>query len=187
MAFTTSVDITDSIVFTVFGNVISSLVPSTVGVVRAQQNRVPPPNSSDFILMTPTHRDLLEIPVVSWDHTNPNPTTINLSSHVKLTIQLDIFGPNSADNAIIIATIFRSGQGYDLFAQATPAVLAGAVIEPLYTEQPRQIPFETAAQQYTDRWIVEALIQANINVTLSQDYADALYVGIVNVDAVYPP
>lgn len=163
-----------------------SIVPSGVEVARAQVNRVPTPSVADYVIMTPTHRDIIEIPVVTWDTTNSAPVVINMASPVKETVQLDIHGPNSPDTTWVIASALRSFVGSDLFRNC-PLLPSGAVIEPLYTENPRQIPFINGEQQYENRWIVEVALQADINITISQDFASALVAGTVPVDLTYPP
>lgn len=99
----------------------------------------------------------------------------------KVTVQCDVHGPNSADNAQVISTLFRDEYAVDLIQAINPA------ITPLYADDPKQIPFINAEQQYETRWIVEALLQANQTVAASQEFADKASVGLIDVDVVYPP
>jgi hypothetical protein len=57
----------------------------------------------------------------------------------------------------------------------------------LHADEAKQIPFVNAEDQYEDRWIVEVDLQVNAVVTAPQEFADAARVGLVDVDAVYPP
>jgi hypothetical protein len=98
-----------------------------------------------------------------------------------LAFQLDVHGPAGADNAQIISTLFRDQAGIDIFAAADDRVV------PLYCEDPRQMPFVNAEKQYEDRWTVEAHVQVKPNVAIPQQYADAVSVDLVSVDAAYPP
>jgi len=86
----------------------------------------------------------------------------------KVTIQLDVHGPNSADNAQIITTLFWDNYAVLLFAQS------GFDMAPLYTSDPRQIPFINGEQQYEDRYIIEVVLEANPIVTTPQQFAVAL-------------
>ena len=69
--------------------------------------------------------------------------------------------------------------------QAFQNVMDG--ITPLYTDDPRQMPFTNAEQQWEDRWIVDVHLQVNIELVLSQQFAATLTVGVINVEATYSP
>lgn len=99
----------------------------------------------------------------------------------KVHIQLDVHGPNSADNSKIITTIFRD----DFAVQAFKSY--GQDVVPLYQDTPKQVPFINDQNQYENRWVIDTFLQANQQVSLPQQYADQLKVGIINVDASYPP
>jgi hypothetical protein len=105
----------------------------------------------------------------------------NLMQPTQLTVQLDVHGPLSADNAQVIATMLRDPYAVDFFAAAN------ADVAPLYTSDPRQMPFSNGEQQIEDRWLVEAQLQVNPSITVPQQFADALVTGIISVDAAYPP
>jgi len=98
-----------------------------------------------------------------------------------VVVQLDVHGPSGADNVQKITTLFRDDYAVQQFATYDVDVA------PLYTDEPKQLPFLNAEQQYEDRWVVEAYLQANEVVTFPQQYADAAAVEIINVDAAYPP
>jgi hypothetical protein len=102
----------------------------------------------------------------------------------ELTIQVDVHGPNSADNAQVISTAFRDDYAFDYFATG-PGQSSGAY--PLLADDPKQIPFLNDQQQYEDRWVVEARIQVNPAVVVPQQFADALSLDIISVEATYPP
>jgi hypothetical protein len=97
------------------------------------------------------------------------------------TVQLDVHGPNSADNAQIISTMFRD----DYAVQALAA--SGFDLAPLYAGEPHQAPFMNAEQQVEYRWVVDAVLQVNPVLTVPQQFADQLVAGVIDVDAAYPP
>lgn len=99
----------------------------------------------------------------------------------KVTVQLDVHGPASADNAQIITTLLRDAYAVDQFAAS------GFDVTPLYASDPRQAPFENEQQQVENRWTIDAVLQVNPVVSVPQQYADALVVGIIDVDVEYPP
>ena len=95
--------------------------------------------------------------------------------------QLDVHGPNSSDNVQVISTLFRDGYAYDFFAALNPA------ITPLYADEPMQVPFINDQQQYETRYVLPVRIQANQSVTVPQQFASQVVVGLLNVDATFPP
>jgi hypothetical protein len=95
----------------------------------------------------------------------------------EVVVQIDVHGPASAENAQTISTLFR-----DPFAVEH---LEGTGLSPLYADDPRQMPFNTAAVQYEDRWIVEAHLQVDPTVAVSQEFASSLTIDLYNVD--FPP
>ena len=102
----------------------------------------------------------------------------SLTQSTELSYQIDVHGPNSADNAQIISTLWRDERGVDFFQQNF------AEIEPLYADDPRQTPFHNDQDQVEYRWTIDAKLQANQTVTLPQQFADQLYVAVSAVEAV---
>ena len=99
----------------------------------------------------------------------------------KVTIQLDVHGPNSADNTQIISTLFHDDYA-DQYFQST-----GVDVEPLYASDPKQMPFINAEQQYEERWTIDLLIETNPLIVLPQQFAGAFSVTLIEVDAAYHP
>lgn len=97
-----------------------------------------------------------------------------------VVVQLDVHGPAGADNAQIISTLMRDGYAVQKFAEY------GGDATPLLADEPRQLPFLNAEQQYEDRWVIEAMLQANPVVSVPQQFAAAAEVDLVDVDVVYP-
>ena len=100
----------------------------------------------------------------------------------EITFQLDVHGPNSADNAQMISTLFRDDYATSRFYELNPA------ISPLYADDPRQAPFLNDQDQIETRWIVQAKLQANQTVAnIPQQFGDVFNVELISVDVVYPP
>lgn len=100
---------------------------------------------------------------------------------VKVTVQLDVYGPNSADNAHTISTFFRDERASSAFESY------GFDMTPLYADNPKFLSFVDAEMQYEDRWMIEACIQANQAViNVPQQFADQIVVGLIDVDTFYP-
>lgn len=98
-----------------------------------------------------------------------------LQQSVDFTVQLDVHGPLSGNNATAISTVLRDGKGVGIFSAAVAALsLPEGCITPLHADDPRQTPFENDQQQYETRYVVEAHIQVDQSMSLPQDFADQL-------------
>jgi len=98
----------------------------------------------------------------------------------KFTIQLDVHGPLSGDNAQLISTLMRDAYAYDQF------LTSGFDVSPLYASEPRQLPFANAEQQIEYRYVVDTVLQCNPVISVSAQYAAALVANVIDVDATYP-
>lgn len=97
------------------------------------------------------------------------------------TIQLDVHGPNSADNAVMISTLTRDPYGWERINGLNPNMA------PLYADDPRQAQFNNENQQVENRWVVEMNLQVDQTVTgIPQQFADALEVTVRSVEAEFP-
>ena len=93
---------------------------------------------------------------------------INIKQPTKITVQLDVHGPNSSDNAQTISTLFRDDYAVQNF------YASGFDVMPLYAGDPKQIPFLNGEQQYETRYVIDAVMQANEVVSPPQQYAGTL-------------
>ena len=73
----------------------------------------------------------------------------------KVTIQLDVHGPASGDNAAMIASLFFDSYATEQFATS------GFAVFPLYTSEPKQVPFSNAEDQIEFRYVVDVVLQCN--------------------------
>lgn len=104
-----------------------------------------------------------------------------LTQPTHLVVQLDVHGPASADNATVITTVLRDALGVDLFAAQPYGVT------PLYCDDPRQLPFFGEQQQAEERWSIDAHLQFDPTMLSPQQFASVLALGLIEVDANYPP
>lgn len=93
-----------------------------------------------------------------------------------VTVQLDVHGPSSADNAQFISTLFRDMYACDFFTALQPE------LQPLHASEPRQVPFVNGEAQVEYRWSVDAVMQANPIVTVPQRFADQVEITLNPVD-----
>lgn len=102
-----------------------------------------------------------------------------LMQPTELTLQLDVHSPDgrsASDMAQTIATVLRDDVGVTLFEAW------GGAIVPLHADDPRQIPFVNAEEQYETRYVVEVVLQANQVVTPPQQYTDEVEVALSPTD-----
>lgn len=102
----------------------------------------------------------------------------------EIVVQLDIHSNDLAtagDMAAKVATLWRDDYACQQLAAVDPD------LSPLYCDDPRQIPFIDGEQQYESRYTLDLHLQANQKVTgIPQQFAAALAVETINVDAVFP-
>ena len=97
---------------------------------------------------------------------------------VKMTIQCDIHGAHSCDNAHIVTTAFRDVYASEQFAKSNKNVF------PLFSTDPKQLTFNNDQQQVENRWVVDFTIQVNPVVTISQQFFDDLTITAINAQKV---
>lgn len=101
----------------------------------------------------------------------------------QVTIQLDFHadddGSAGADMAQTASTLLRDEYGV--------GAMEPSGVVPLFADDPKQLPFINDQQQYEWRWVIEAQFQVNQKTTVPQEYADAVNVGLIEVDGKYPP
>lgn len=103
---------------------------------------------------------------------------------VETAIQLGFHSADSAgsDMAQAVHQMLRDPYAVQFIQAINPAIV------PLYGSEPRQAPYIDAEDQYEWRWVVEAVLQANITLTgLNQDFVTSINLTLVDVDVVYPP
>ncbi len=171
-----TLSITDDDILAGLQAFLATILPMLV-VVRGQDNRVPEPTASDFAVMTPLLRSRIATNRLSFnDPGTPTGGTRGALQATRVTVQLDVHGPNSTDNTQVIVTLLRDDYACQAFLASTPGV------QPLYADEPKQMPFVNGEGQYEDRWTIDAVFQANPIVTTPQDFAQTVTVMPVPVD-----
>lgn len=154
-------DITDAFIFTTV-RAFLLLVLENTDVIRFQVNRVAEPDTPDFVVMTAGPRVRLATNTEAWDQEAEAPTAVTITAPTQVDIQLDVHGPASADAAQTIRTLFRSTYATAAFP---------ATLQPLYADDPHQVPFVNGERQYEDRWVVTVHLQANPTVSTPAQFA----------------
>ncbi|MHB8283953.1 MAG: phage neck terminator protein [Caulobacteraceae bacterium] len=168
-----SLSITEYDIRVAMENVLRAFVPAGVSVIRGQVNRTAPPKGN-YIVATVMGRVRLATNTDSYDGV----ATKTITQPTQVTVQLDLHGELATDVAQILSSVFRDAAACD----AMPAA-----IQPLYADDPRQMPFINGAQQYEDRWTVNVVLQVNPALSLPQAYAGELHVHMQSLDAYRGP
>ena len=103
-----------------------------------------------------------------------------VTEEVEVNVQLDVHGPASAENAQAISTLLRDEYGVNAF------LAIDSRVTPLHADDAAQRPFINDQNQFEQRWVVEALLQADESVLVPQDAAGSLTVTVKSIDATFP-
>lgn len=176
---TLAVSITLDDIYTKVGDFLESVLPAGVEVIQIPQNRVATPEPDPgYVGMTLSLQGRIMTNLDQWDAADVAPTEINILQAVRLTMQLDCYGADSGNWAVILSTVLRDEYGITALAP---------VVAPLYCDGPRFAPLVAGEEQYEQRWIVGAVLQYNPVVSTPMQFADTATVGLINVDEAYPP
>ena len=94
----------------------------------------------------------------------------------EFTVQLDVYGPNAWANVQTLTTYFQSSYG----AKALEDL--NAEVAPLYCDPARQVAFIDGERQWEDRWMIELALQVNPTLSISQQAATQIDIGLVPTD-----
>lgn len=177
MALTVSIALED--VYAKLRAFILTVVPVGVQVIQAVENRVAmPPASPGFIAMTARVQNRIMTNVDSWDRDAMDPTAIDIEQAIRLGVQLDCYGADSGDWAVMLSTVLRDEYSMPFLAP---------ILAPLYTDDPKFAPLIDGEEQYERRWIVGAVLQYNPVVSTPMQFAGEAEATLINVDEAYAP
>lgn len=173
-----TIDLTEQAVFIGLRAFVLDVLPLTgPNVVKGQANRVPMPTGPNFVILTPTGRAQLATTARTYrpsDDPAPAPGHRDTQRQTRLDVQVDVYGPEAAENVQIISTLLRDMYGCDF--------LRPYLVQPLYCGDPKQLPLVTGELQYLARWMLGATLQFNPTVSTSQQFADIVDVTLVEAD-----
>lgn len=168
-----SIDITDADVMTALRTALLAILPTGTPVVQAQQNRAAMPVGG-FVQMNSSGMQRLATNVDTFNSDQSE----SIATQVRYEVQIDFLGPTAQSWAMVVQAAFRDAQGASLFP---------ANIQPLYADDPLQIPLIDAESQYEQRWTVRAALQYNPVITAQQPSATALQIGLKPIDQTFAP
>lgn len=150
-----TIDLIDQDVFRAFVVFFKTFLPATVEVVQAQDNRVPMPKSG-FVSMNNTGMDRLSFNIDKYQSLTQGKTIL---TPTKYSMQLDFYGQYSQIWAMQTVSLFRDEYSTELFPKN---------IQPLYADDPVQIPLIDGESQYEQRWKLTATLQYNPTISVTQ-------------------
>lgn len=169
--------VTQSEVFTALLSVLSTITSLPSGqILQGQQNLVPPPAPADYVIMWPLWRKSLDTNEDGGWIGVANPTAIEVTTSVEFGIQVDVFGPNSGDNAHVIQSLFRDEYVNDLL------IATGYNVASLYPDDPRQMPFVDGENQYEQRWSIDLHLMIAPVLSPAMQFANTAKTTIVEID-----
>ena len=175
-----AIDTTGDDILTAIRSFILSVLPTGVEVVAGLDNNVPMP-AGDFVVVTARASDRLalnNIDTYNEPSGSGEPPTLSSVTPWKYRVELDIYSAHSAQYALMLVGILRSTYGVDNFP---------APVVPLDCDDPKQLPFITAGQNWLERWRVEFAAQVNVTVTADTTSATSLTVDLAPIDQTFAP
>jgi hypothetical protein len=153
--------ITDDAIFKALGDFIASALPIGTPIMQAQDNLVGMPvggfvtmnNNSKKRLATNSHNYIKDTPILG---------SKNVEMSTQYAIQVDLYGPNAGMWSTTVQTLFRDEYATNFMPSN---------IQPLYTDDPVQIPLIIGEQNYLERWKMLCYMQYNPIVTIPQQFA----------------
>ena len=151
----------------------------TTDIIQGLPNRAAMPAGA-FISMTSLFQTRLSTNVKGYSDTYTTVQGVKVYNGTKSvtqatewTVQLDCYGESSQEWANIITTLFRDEYAAEAMAPK---------LQPLYADDPKQMPIVNGEQQYEQRWVITAKLQYNPVTVINQQFFDTAVVGIHDVD-----
>jgi hypothetical protein len=158
---------------------LTGILPAGVPVIRGLPNRSSMPSPvPGFVVTQAVYQSRLMMPVDTnvTGGTTP-PTTSTIQQSIEVPVQIDCYGACSGSWAATVSTTFEDAYGF---------AALGPSCEPLYANEARMMPLTDEELQYEEKWSVDCHLEWDPVVTVTQQYADALDLTLVDVQVKYP-
>lgn len=169
-----TINLTDQDVFTAMRTFLLSFIPSTVQVIQAQDNRVPMPKGG-FITMNNTGIDRISFNIDNYESVLEGKTIL---TPTRYSMQLDFYGPISQEWCMQTVSLFRDEYATEIFPSN---------IQPLYADDPVQIPLIDGEAQYEQRWKLLASLQYNPILSTTHQSMTAVEIELAPIDQTFNP
>jgi len=169
-----TIDIVDQDIFRALIVFFRTFIPSEVEIVQQQDNRVPMPKGG-FIAMNNNGMDRLSFNIDNYDAINQGKTIL---TPINFEVQLDFYGPIAQQWAAETVSLFRDEYATQIFPSN---------IQPLYADDPVQIPLIDGEAQYLQRWRLAASLQYNPILSTIQQSMLGVEIELAPIDQTFPP
>ena len=168
------IDITDQDIFKSLVVFFKSFLPNNTTIVQAQDNLVAMPKGG-FVAMNNVGMTRLSFNVDNYDAYAQRKFIL---TPVRYEMQLDFYGSDAQTWAFETQALFRDQYATDIFPTN---------IQPLYADDPVQIPLIDGEQQYEQRWKITASLQYNPILTTNQQSSWFATVNLAPIDQTFKP
>ena len=169
-----TIDIIDQDVFRALVVFFNTFLPVGTEVVQAQDNQVSMPKGG-FVAMNNIGMDRLSFNIDNYQSVVQGKTVL---TPTKYSMQLDFYGPSSQIWAVETMALFRDEYATEIFPPN---------IQPLYADDPIQIPLIDGEAQYEQRWKLVASLQYNPTLSTQQQSTQAVDIGLAPIDQTFKP
>jgi hypothetical protein len=120
-------------------------------VIYADPNRVAQ-QTGDYAVISFIASKPWGTPWITYNDTGVQATEAEVTNmSVEVTYQIDIYGPNAADNMMIIFVLLRSDATSEWLASY--GLANGITLDTFYTDEPKRSVITNEEDQYEDHWI----------------------------------
>lgn len=169
-----TIDIIDQDIFKALVVFFNSFLPAKTPVLQGQQNKIPMPKGG-FVIMTSAGQDRLSFNVDNYEYMTQGKTILTPTNYM---VQLDFYGPNSQQWSFETQSLFRDSYATEIFPPN---------IQPLYADDPIQLPLINGEDQYEQRWKITASLQYNPILSTTQQSMLAVDIALAPIDQTFPP
>lgn len=169
-----TIDIIDHDIFRSMRTFLLTFLPTGTEVIQAQDNRVPMPKGN-FVSMNNVGMDRISFNIDNYQFVSQGKTIL---TPFRYSMQLDFYGSDAQNWCAETVSLFRDEYATQIFPSN---------IQPLYADDPIQIPLIDGEAQYEQRWKLVASLQYNPILSTSQQSAIALNIELAPIDQTFKP
>lgn len=147
-------------------------------VIRGLPDQLPAP-MRECIVITPMAALGLSLPLMTYADPSPESGARTITQATQWSARVDSYGEQAQDRALTLAMALRSQHGCDFLKELGHA-------QPLYSGEITHLPVDSADHPRFERWSFDTALQFNPSITVPQQFADQLHVGLIEVDTTYP-
>jgi len=144
-------NITDTQIVAGLRNFLLNIIGSSTQIINGINNRTPMP-VDDFIVINRINK--IRLATNEYVYTNTQET---ITQSTQYCYQIDCYGDNGGEWSNLIQMLFRSDIACSFLSEFN--------IQPLYTDDPKEIVFINDESQYERRWMIAVYLQVNPSTT----------------------